>query len=153
MYNRPLFQLVTIFCLLALSCKQQGFDPNNARQEIIRADISMSDVAARDGFYAALYQYADTNFVKLSDGRNPVIGKSAFGDLVKRKPDTKFIQWKPVNADVAKSGELGYSWGNWIFKSSDTIMYGNYFTAWKKQQNGSWKMLLDGGNSTPAPQQ
>jgi hypothetical protein len=29
--------------------------------------------------------------------------------------------------------------------------YGNYMSVWKKQDDGSWKFVLDGGNTTPPP--
>ena len=60
------------------------------------------------------------------------------------------MTWEPVKAEVARSGELGYSWGNWKFVKTDTTFYGNYFTVWKRQKGGKWKVALDGGNSTPA---
>lgn len=142
-----------LFCLIFLSsCTQKNDDQSEKlRQEIINADISMSDLAVKEGFFRALGQYASDEFVKLNEGTYPVIGKKEFDELYKDKPGSKTLTWKPVKAEVAQSGELGYTWGNWKLVLQDTTVYGNYFTVWKKQSDNSWKMALDGGNSTPAP--
>lgn len=126
-------------------------DKATMKQEIIAADKAMSEMALNDGFFKALSVYADPDFVKLNDGSFPITGKKAFDEKYSGHDGPKTLSWEPVFADVAASGDLGYSWGNWKFVQPDTIYYGNYFTAWKKQADGSWKITLDGGNDTPAP--
>lgn len=147
--------ILVLLCLLFLiSCTQKNGDQTEKfRQEIINADISMSDLAVKEGFFRALGHYASDEFVKLNEGTYPVIGKKEFDEMFKDKPGSKSLTWVPVKADVAQSGDLGYTWGNWKMVLKDTTFYGNYFTVWKKQSDGSWKMTLDGGNSTPAPEQ
>jgi ketosteroid isomerase-like protein len=58
------------------------------------------------------------------------------------------IAWQVNKASVARSGELGYTSGAYQFSFSDpsgkTVSdTGKYVTVWKKQANGSWKVLLD----------
>ena len=126
-------------------------DHEQLKQELIKADLAMSDLAVKEGFFNALNQYAADDFVKLNEGAYPVVGKKDFEETYKDNPGPKTLTWKPVKADVSQSGDLGYTWGNWKFEMPDTTMYGNYFTVWKKQEDGKWKMALDGGNTTPAP--
>jgi ketosteroid isomerase-like protein len=63
------------------------------------------------------------------------------------------LTWVPVKAEISLSGDLGYTFGNWelFVKSSDTTLYGNYVSIWKKQADGSWKYVLDAGCNTPNP--
>ena len=82
-----------------------------------------------------------------------MIGKSfaAFFAL----PNFK-ISWQAKRADVAKSGELGYTSGTYQFSfvdpSGKTISdNGKYVTVWKKQMDGSWKVLLDIFNTDLPP--
>ena len=145
------YSLICFFAVLIFSCTAPTADTEKIKQEIISADKAMSDLAAKEGFNAALLEYADENFVKFSEGSLPVIGRSDFAKKAADKPGSKNISWEPLSAEVAQSGELGYTWGNWKFTMPDTTLYGNYFTAWKKQADGKWKILLDGGNATPAP--
>ena len=112
----------------------------------------MNDMATKEGFNNAILYYADSNLVKFEDTQFPIIGKAAFAASFDKNQDIKTISWKPVNAEIAQSGDLGYTWGNWKFSTKDTTYYGNYFTAWKKQKDGTWKVTLDGGNNTPKPE-
>ena len=145
--------MLLLFCLLYLSsCTQKNEDrTEQLKQEIVNADLAMSDLATKEGFFRALNYNAAEDFVKLNEGTHPVVGKKEFEEIFKDKPGTKSLTWVPVKADVSQSGDLGYTWGNWKMVLKDTTVYGNYFTIWKKQNDGSWKMTLDGGNSTPAP--
>ena len=66
------------------------------------------------------------------------------------------LTWAPVKADMAASGDMGYTYGNYELKSKDkdgqlVTHYGKYASIWKKQKDGSWKVVLDMGNSGPAP--
>ena len=66
------------------------------------------------------------------------------------------LSWAPVKAEMASSGDMGYTYGYYVLKSKDkagklVTRYGKYTSIWKKQQDGSWKVVLDMGNSSPAP--
>ncbi|MEI7727400.1 MAG: hypothetical protein WCK09_19985, partial [Bacteroidota bacterium] len=63
------------------------------------------------------------------------------------------LKWVPVKAEISQSNDLGYTFGNWelYLKSKDTTMYGNYVSIWEKQEDGSWKYVLDAGSNTPKP--
>lgn len=61
------------------------------------------------------------------------------------------ITWKPVKVDVAASGDIGYTIGTAQFRTrnkdgSPMIRPGKYLTVWKKQKDGSWKVVADLGN-------
>ena len=143
------FILIFFLSVAVLSSCNQSSNKKQLKQEIINTDKAMSDLAEKEGFYKAILFYADDNIVKLSDGQFPVVGKTAFAEKYGDNAGPKSLTWNPVNAVVANSGELGYTWGNWKFTTPDTTYYGNYFTAWKKQKDGNWKIALDGGNTTP----
>ena len=66
------------------------------------------------------------------------------------------ISWRVDRADVARSGELGYTSGTYEMTFSDptgkTIPdNGKYVTVWKKQKDGSWRVLLDIFNTDLPP--
>lgn len=141
-----------IIPLAFISCNEFKNNVKQNKQELINADSAMSDLAVKEGFNHSILFYADTNIVKFGDNRLPIIGKTALAASFENSPDIKTLSWQPVNAEVAQSSDIGYTWGNWKFVAKDTTYYGNYFTAWKKQKDGSWKVTLDGGNSTPKPE-
>jgi ketosteroid isomerase-like protein len=72
----------------------------------------------------------------------------------KREPSRATLQWHPTFADVAASGELGYTTGPSLFTPPAEFnrpQHGFFFSIWKKTAEGVWKVALDAGISTPAP--
>src|SRR4029077_19026428 len=67
------------------------------------------------------------------------------------------LKWQPLKADVAASGAVGYTAGNWQIPVLDkrtnkrVLVTGKYLTVWKKQKDGSWKVVADIGNQDPVP--
>jgi ketosteroid isomerase-like protein len=146
--KKLIFSFSLLSFLFACSTK---IDSEKSKQEMLRTDRTMSAEATLHGFYSAILEFADDSIVKLDDGNYPVIGKKSLTEYYGDKKGPTTIMWNPVNAEIAQSGELGYTWGNWKYVAKDSTYFGNYFTAWKKDANGNWKVMLDGGNDTPAP--
>jgi ketosteroid isomerase-like protein len=85
-------------------------------------------------------------------------GKEAISKLIAgffALPDLK-ISWHVDRADVARSGDLGYTSGAYELTFKDATGKplsdkGKYVTVWKKQKDGTWKVLLDIFNSDLPP--
>ena len=122
-----------------------------ATKEIHDIDKIMSDLAVEEGFHKTLLAFADDSVIKTTDGEFPVIGKKNLESYWAGKEDTKAISWKPFRAEASRSGDMGYTIGDWTMTLPDTTYHGNYFTIWKKQADGKWKFVADGGNNTPSP--
>lgn len=149
-FKQKNFVPVLVALILFSGCTSTQTDlSEQAKNEIISADLAMSDLAVKEGFHAALLAYADDSVIKPSEGEFPVIGKEALTKYWEGKEDVKTITWAPFRAEAAKSGDMGYTFGNWKFAAKDSSFYGIYYTIWKKQQDGKWKFVADGGNNTP----
>ena len=66
------------------------------------------------------------------------------------------VVWHLNKAGVSRSGDLGYTNGTYIFTVKDptakpAIDRGKYLTVWKKQPDGSWKVLFDMFSSDQPP--
>jgi len=62
------------------------------------------------------------------------------------------LSWKTNSLEVARSGDIAYETGAYVFvttdkkgKSSDAK--GKYVVVWKKQNDGSWKVVVDTDNA------
>lgn len=58
------------------------------------------------------------------------------------------LEWTPDFVDVAASGDLGYTYGKYIYTKTDTIgktsrMEGIFHTVWKRQPDGQWRFVWD----------
>ncbi len=85
-------------------------------------------------------------------------GKNAIAKLTASAfaiPDFKPV-WHPEKVGVADSGDLGYMSGtyDWSYKDASGKAIadkGKYLTMWKKQADGSWKVLFDMFNTGLPP--
>ncbi|HEX8232474.1 MAG TPA: DUF4440 domain-containing protein [Caulobacteraceae bacterium] len=80
---------------------------------------------------------------------DPVKAHAVYGaapDSDPTKPATP-LKWWPRWAGVAQSGDLGFTTG--AVERGDQRT-GHYFTIWKKQADGSWKWIYDGGAQVPS---
>ena len=140
-----------LILLVVLGACKEADRSKQAAEEILAADKNMNALASTIGFNKALLQYADDSVIKPNDGHLPIIGKQALEVEWKDKPANTNISWRAIRAGASVAGDMGYSFGYWKFTTKDTMLYGNYCTVWKKQKDGAWKFVFDGGNNTPKP--
>jgi ketosteroid isomerase-like protein len=93
--------------------------------------------------------------VALGNGQPPVIGKVAIEKSANWTPQAYQLTWTPTDAQMGPSGDMGYTWGHFEGRSKDAsgnpvLTSGRYMTIWRKQVDGSWKVVLDGGANEPA---
>jgi ketosteroid isomerase-like protein len=82
--------------------------------------------------------------------RNTLGRTEAEASFAAEAGDTSSLTWEPSFADASLSGDLGYSWGIWVVKGSGPDgkplqRRGIYMTAWRRQADGKWKFVFDGG--------
>src|SRR5438552_6998091 len=53
------------------------------------------------------------------------------------------LQWAPTKADVAASGDVGYTTGTYQMTMNGATEKGKYVSVWKKQSDGQWKVAED----------
>lgn len=124
-----------------------------ARKAKVPAPLTPAPVVAAERAFAAdglalgikqsfLKHMADDAVVFQPDPVNAREAVSAQSD----KPGPK-LEWWPIWAGISASGDLGFTTGPYAL---DGTRRGHYFTIWKKQADGGWKWLYDGGPSSSA---
>ena len=126
----------------------------NSKNEILKTDIAFNDLCQKDGLAKAFIDFAADEVILMRQNQLPIIGKDALKERYKSFKSRPKLTWYPVKADVSSSGDLGYTFGNWELvgktpDGKDTTSYGVYVSIWKKQKDGNWKYVFDGGNDTP----
>ena len=61
------------------------------------------------------------------------------------------LRWTPTKADVSASGDLGSTAGTYEMTMGGVTDKGKYVTTWKKQPDGTWKIVADIFNSDAPP--
>jgi ketosteroid isomerase-like protein len=135
--------IIVIFILF--SC--QNIDIEKEKLSLIEADKNFSTLSEKEGMQKAFLRYIDDDGVLLRDNSMPIIGIEKLSELYNNKSDTGFIlTWEPLFADISSSLEIGYTYGIWTYKADSIIEKGTYVTIWKKNDDGTWKFVLDTGN-------
>ncbi len=74
---------------------------------------------------------------------------------MKKNEGKGLLSWQPQKADVAAAGDMGWTWGTYFYEAEQNgeikKQYGKYINIWEKQTDGSWRVVVDIGNASPAP--
>lgn len=120
---------------------------------LMQADREFARAAELHSVANAFREFAAPNAVSLPMGEAPVRGREAIHKSLLDVP-AGALSWSPVAGEISRSGDLGYTWGTYQFRVREgdaptAVRHGKYVTIWKKQPDGSWKYVLDTGNSSP----
>jgi ketosteroid isomerase-like protein len=143
------FLFIAGFIVLS-GCMHQNKKADN--EEIMNIDKAFSKLSEEKGMKQAFLEYAAEDAVILRENSYPQVGKNAMAERFKSFSDTGFIlTWEPLFAEIASSGDLGYSYGIYTGTSKDSlgsplVEKGTYVSIWKKDNDGKWKFILDTGN-------
>lgn len=70
-----------------------------------------------------------------------------------KTPPPILLVWGPEQAEVAPAGDLGWSTGPSAFSDKtgkNPPHYGYYFSVWRKEPAGDWKVVIDVGTDSPS---
>jgi ketosteroid isomerase-like protein len=124
-------------------------DPAEQRERLLSRDRAFSAASVIRGSGPAFERFAAPNAIGV--GGTFVFGPHDLGEAFTGEAgDT--VSWIPRLADVAGSGDLGFTVGEATFKLvSVGTFYSKYLTVWQKREPGGWKYVADFGSSRPAP--
>lgn len=146
------YVLFLIVLLVFLSCSTQ-VNLETEKQALIKTDSEFSNLSKEKGMNEAFLTYVAEDGVLLRRNSLPIKGKNVIREKLLSSPDTSVtLTWEPQYADVAKSGELGYTYGIYVIKGRDekgnpASVKGTYCSIWKRDEKRNWKFVLDTGNA------
>ena len=139
---------------VAVSASAHDADPEEqALGSLIDAELAFARMGLEQGIRAAFlahfapdgvaFEPAPVRLVETWSARPP-----------SPNPKAQKLEWSPAQAGVARSFDMGYTTGP--FKLTDTTRdaparHGVFFSVWRREGGGPWKVILDLGVATPAP--
>jgi ketosteroid isomerase-like protein len=123
-------------------------------QDLLRADEAFGKASAEKGLEGWL-SFFDAEAVIFPEGKDFVKGlPSVRAHYEETKWSPEGLTWKPLGGEIADSGDLGYTYGAWLFTGKDkdgkpVTATGKYLTTWRRQKDGTWKVLADIGAPDP----
>jgi ketosteroid isomerase-like protein len=149
----PMKKSLIVWCLAAVCavpCLAATVDRQAALNAVVAAEKAFAKAAAEKGTRAAFLEYLAEDSVVMVP--RPLPGRATWEG---RPVRPSLLAWFPVAADVSLAGDLGYTTGPWELrpkgKGDTNVIHGFYTTFWRKQADSSYKVLLDGGITCPAP--
>ena len=112
----------------------------------IAADQAFARLARDSGAAVAFRTWADEDAVIFGGGGLLIRGREAIGQAV---AGPERWDWHPVIAGGARKGDLGWTVGEAIIRSTEAEpSYSKYLTVWKRR-GGTSQFIIDGGNGRP----
>jgi len=128
----------------------EKIDIEKEKELLLKTDFEFAQKSKELGAAEAFYLYMDQNGIQFPASSDPITGNSAIRDAM--KPDNDYqLNWEPQFAEVAKSGDMGWTWGKYTITTNGGLKTrnGKYLNVWVKQKDGNWKVRADIGNVQP----
>ena len=117
-------------------------------------DVRFAATSREAGMAEAFYRFMAPDGFLLRPGDGPIRGPQAARDRMSGRTDV-ILTWSPQGAEVSSSRDLGYTWGIYAVETVAPegpvrLGTGKYLNVWRRQPDGTWKVLVDIGNEDPA---
>ena len=133
-----------IALLLACACATTR---SGVEAELLRVDREFCALAQRVSIGEAFRTYLAEDGTSMPEGQPFLHGRDAVARSWAEAPAEDKLSWTPQFARAASSGDLGYTYGTWTYESAGGVKRGKYVTIWRRQEDGTWKAVFDGGNA------
>jgi len=137
-----------LFSLVAAQSKQS----NPALMTVVESERAFARKSLEVGSRAAFMLFFADDAIVFRP--HPVNYKEAMKNAPPLKnPLETTLDWEPIWADVSSDGDLGYTTGPSVWTdhtpAKRPTYYGFYFSFWRKQPSGEWKVVFDVGTELP----
>ena len=146
--------------LLLTGCAQTAPDAHETEENTLRElDARWSQTAGAKDLDATVGFYSD-DAVVLPGGAPVANTKQTIREVWAPMPaPNALVSWQVQQAEVARSGDVGYARGVYQFVMKDAAgraatETGKFLEVWKKQADGKWKCAVDSfsADAPPVPQ-
>lgn len=147
--------LITAVSIGIIGCSKQSVNQESEAKKIIELSREWAK-SAQTADTEKILSYWSDDAVVMSPNQPATIGKDELRKMLEMNATIPGfeINWEPKEAYVSQSGDLGYSIGANYIKMLDSLgnkitIYNKAVEIWKKQEDGSWKCVVDIFNSDP----
>ncbi|MCU0644708.1 MAG: nuclear transport factor 2 family protein [bacterium] len=140
---KKLLSILVLTMLISFGC-HQNINSDNELKLLIESEHSFSKASAEQGIRDAFLSYLADDAIIFRP--NPIAAKPYY---LTREKTPGLLTWEPEYADISLAGDLGYTTGPYEFRKNKNAKeadgHGHYVSIWKKQQDGSWRVVIDCG--------
>ncbi len=152
----PMLVPTMVCTMLVCSACQPQTDPEQEKARLLQTDRDCAAASVEVGFVEAYYRYLAEEATVMPPGQNPLSGREDIYATWTEEAGDDLLEWEPQDGSVSQSGDLGWTWGNWVFTTTDEEgqsqrSYGKYVFIWKRVA-GDWKIVANIWNDSPEPE-
>jgi ketosteroid isomerase-like protein len=146
----PLGVLLVAPFLLGPPAFAATIDRQAALDAVVAAERAFARAAAEKGFKASFLEYLADDALMMMPTPRPA------KESLRGQPESPMsLSWYPVHADVSRAGDLGYTTGPFERRAAGpddpNVGHGFYVSVWRKQPDGSFRVVFDLGTLNEAP--
>lgn len=128
-------------------------DLKKEKSILLKTDQEFAQKSKEIGAAEAFYLFMDEDGIQLPSVGKQIVGRNAIRESMTSEHPYQLL-WTPRLAEVSETADMGWTWGTYEYISSDDDgnpinRKGKYLNVWKKQSDGSWKVIADIGNLEP----
>ncbi|NQV16037.1 nuclear transport factor 2 family protein [bacterium] len=147
--------ILFIFMAIMINC-DSNINRDDEKNGLLNTDREFAQMSVEEGAAEAFKHYLIENAMGMSHNQHPVFGRDILYQNLKRGQENYTLEWEPQRAEVAAANDMGWTWGKYVLTIKDDQgqkqkQYGKYLNIWERQKNGQWRVVVDMGNSSPAP--
>jgi ketosteroid isomerase-like protein len=138
-----------------VACAGQEVNQETEAQELMQLSREWAATASTDDLEKTL-SYWDSDAVVMMPGQAAVKGHDAIRKMLEGNANIPGfeVSWEPKEAYVSASGDLGYVIAHNYIKmqgpdGNKITIFNKGVEIWKKQEDGSWKNVVDIFNEDP----
>jgi len=125
-----------------------------ATHKVFAADSLFADLGDRMGVGFAFSNTIAPQGVLMAGSPQLLVGPEAVKEYYASHGEGTSVTWRPVFAWVTSSKDLGFTSGEYVVTArgpsgAAVQRFGKYLSVWQRQRDGSWKFVVEGGNTTP----
>jgi hypothetical protein len=149
----------SVLVLIAMSVGLVAQTDPQALQRMVSTERAFAASAAELGVRDAFLTFFADDAVQIaagSDGAHTTVSPAKAGLRTLGQPKLPLLSrlmWEPFTGHVSGDGTLGWLTGgyaNLSLVTKEVVAQGAYFSVWKRQGDGTWRVWLDEGISLPS---
>ncbi len=127
-----------------------------ALNEMVESERAFAAMGADKGVRESFFEFFGEEGISFNPHPTKFREFARKNPLPDPPPPREFkLEWWPVYGDVAESGDLGYNTGPTLItdltEKKRPSGHGYFFSVWRKQPDGTWRVAVDMGANSPGP--
>lgn len=145
--------ITLLLFVLTFPVLTQEKDLPPAQAELVNTEREFAKLAVERGVRESFIAYFADDGIGFAPHPHKVKERFSNSPAPAARPSLT-LNWAPVYGDVAQAGDLGWNTGPTLIEDTSPekkpARHGMFFSVWKKQIDGNWRVALDLGADTPA---